>query len=192
MASSSPMTPEEWNQELTRLQAEWKAWDQQFYERLRRVKEEGEARVAEERARYELKDRGSLVRESGPPAEGGSPADRLDRIERSLASMAKDVGQLKQDVGQLKQDVGQLKQDVGQLKQDVGQLKQDVGQLKQDVGQLKQDVADIKLQIREQLVTKVEFEGLAHNIAVMGDGYKATQERLDVAIDLLKRNPLPR
>src|SRR5581483_4169758 len=51
----------------------------------------------------------------------------LDRHERILTRLGKDVGTLKTSVATLKSDVGTLKTDVGTLKTDVGTLKTDVG-----------------------------------------------------------------
>ena len=81
-----------------------------------------------------------------------------------------------------------FEQILGPIALDVGELRQDLGQLKQDVGQLRQDVASFKADVKERLATKVELEGLSHNIAMMADGFNETQRRLSYVADLLKRH----
>jgi outer membrane murein-binding lipoprotein Lpp len=71
----------------------------------------------------------------------------VNRHEKLLVRIARDVGTLKGDVGTLKGDVGTLKGDVGTLKGDVGTLKGDVGTLKADVDTLKGDVAVLKTDV---------------------------------------------
>jgi hypothetical protein len=85
-----------------------------------------------------------FARETPPPDGTGALDARLDRFERTLITVAHDVGQLKQNVGQLTEKL-------------------------------------------DGLVTKVEFEGFHHNVAIMADGYQQTQRRLDYVADLLER-----
>jgi chromosome segregation ATPase len=71
----------------------------------------------------------------------------VNRHEKLLVRIARDVGTLKGDVGTLKGDVGTLKGDMDTLKTDVGTLKTDVGTLKADVGTLKADVGTLKADV---------------------------------------------
>jgi hypothetical protein len=60
----------------------------------------------------------------------------LDRHERILTRLGKDVGTLKSDVGTLKSDVATLKSDVGTLKSDVATLKADMVEVKTGMAEL--------------------------------------------------------
>lgn len=73
----------------------------------------------------------------------------LDRHERILTRLGKDVGTLKSDVATLKSDVGTLKSDVATLKSDVATLKSDVATLKTDMVEVKAGMAELLRRIPE-------------------------------------------
>jgi chromosome segregation ATPase len=75
----------------------------------------------------------------------------VNRHEKLLVRIARDVGTLKTDVSTLKSDVSTLKSDVDTLKSDVSTLKGDVAVLKTDVVGLKQDMGEVKETLREIL-----------------------------------------
>lgn len=109
----------------------------------------------------------SLAREQPPPDSAWD--GRFDRFERMLTETLNAVTILQRDVGGLKEDVAGLKEDVAGLREDVAGLKGDVQA------------------IREQMATKVELEALRDSTNIVGDGFVATQARLENVADLLKR-----
>ena len=81
----------------------------------------------------------------------------VDRHEKLLVRLTRDVSGLKTDVSGLKTDVAVLKTDVAVLKTDVAVLKTDVAVLKADVAVLKADVAELKQDMGEVKATLVEI-----------------------------------
>jgi archaellum component FlaC len=63
----------------------------------------------------------------------GKVKAKLDRHERILGTLKKDVGGLKKDVGGLKKDVGGLKEDVGGLKAEFAEFKADMSDFKAEM-----------------------------------------------------------
>ena len=106
----------------------------------------------------------------------------VNRHEKLLVRIARDVGTLKGDVGTLKGDVDTLKTDVGTLKTDVGTLKADVDTLKGDVAVLKTDVAVLKTDVDtlkgDVAVLKTDVAGLKQDMGEVKETLREILRRL--------------
>ena len=87
-------------------------------------------------------------------AEVNGRLNVLEVMQRDIATLKLDVGDLKTGQAALRQDVNELKSDVATLKTDVADLKTGQAALRQDVNELKSDVAAI-LQLLNDLARRL-------------------------------------